>query len=88
MSLEKLPKRIALSLCLVKALDIPSTLKLCRGILYLWREFFIKVMIRPKIVSYKVTFTYKDKEIGNYDLKDLKELVRIIEEVKRFERNN
>lgn len=86
MSIEKIPKRTALALCLLKSLDLPHTLKLCRGILYLWREFMIKVAIKPKITSYKITFTYKDKEIGNYSLKDVRELVRIIEEIKRFER--
>lgn len=85
---DKLPKRVALAILLVKALDIRETLKITQQILYLWREFMIKINITPKIESFNVSFYYKDKYISGTTIKELKDIIKVIEEIKENEANN
>lgn len=81
---KDLPKMIVLSIMLIKALDLRISLKLIQDIVYLWREFFIKVRIVPKIESFKVGFIYKDVTLTYVEVKDLKDLFKIIEDLKKI----
>lgn len=85
---DKLPKKVALAILLVKALDIRETLRITQQILYLWREFMIKVNITPKIESFKVSFYYKDKYINGVTIRELKDIIKVIEEIKESEVDN
>lgn len=67
---------------LIKALDIRLSLRLIQMILYLWREFSIKTEVTPIIQEYRVSFHYKDERLSGFKLKDLKELIPIIEKLK------
>lgn len=78
----KLPKLLRLTLLFLGSLDIPITAKVGQLLLYLWREFYIKVSIEPVITDYKVTLYYKDKYLSKTKIKDLKELCKILEELK------
>lgn len=82
---DKLPKKVALAILLLKALDIRETLRITQQILYLWREFMIKTSIVPKIESYKVSFYYKDKYINGVTITELKDIIGVIEEIKKLE---
>ena len=82
---DKLPKKVALAILLLKALDLKETVKITQQILYLWREFMIKTSITPKIESYKVSFYYKDKYIDGVTIKELKDIIKVIEEIKESE---
>lgn len=82
---DKLPKKVALAILLLKALDLKETIKITQQILYLWREFMIKTSITPKIESYKVSFYYKDKYIDGVTIKELKDIIKVIEEIKESE---
>lgn len=80
---DKLPKKVALAILLIKALDIKEAIKITQQILYLWREFMIKISITPKIESFKVSFYWKDKYINGVVVKDLKDIMKVIEEIER-----
>ena len=80
--IAQLPKRVALAIMLIKALDLRFSLRLIQMILYLWREFSIKTEITPVIQEYKVSFHYKDERLSGFKLKDLKELIPVIEKLK------
>lgn len=82
---DKLPKKVALAILLVKALDIREALKVTQQILYLWREFMIKTNITPKIESFKVSFYYRDTYINGVTVTELKDIIKVIEEVKKIE---
>ncbi len=79
---DKLPKKVALAILLLKALDIKETLKITQQILYLWREFMIKTSITPKIESFKVSFYWKDTYINGVTVTDLKDIIKVIEQIK------
>ena len=79
---DSLPKKVALAILLLKALDLKDTLKITQQILYLWREFMIKTSITPKIESFKVSFYWKDKYIDGVTVTDLKDIIRVIEQLK------
>lgn len=81
-SISQLPKKVALAIMLIKALDIRLSLRLIQMILYLWREFSIKTEVTPIIQEYRVSFHYKDERLSGFKLKDLKELIPIIEKLK------
>ena len=81
-SITQLPKRVALAIMLLKALDLRLSLRLIQMILYLWREFSIKTEITPVIHEYKISFHYKDERLSGFKLKDLKELIPVIEKLK------
>lgn len=79
---DSLPKKVALAILLLKALDLKDTLKITQQILYLWREFMIKTSITPKIESFKVSFYWKDKYIDGVVVTDLKDIMKVIEQLK------
>lgn len=81
-SITQLPKRVALAIMLIKALDLRLSLRLIQMILYLWREFSIKTEVTPIVQEYKISFHYKDERLSGFRLKDLKELIPIIEKLK------
>ncbi len=79
---DKLPKKLALAILLLKALDLKDTLRITQQLLYLWREFMIKTSITPKIESFKVSFYWKDKYIDGVTVKELKDIIKVIESIK------
>lgn len=81
-SITQLPKRVALAIMLIKALDLRLSLRLIQMILYLWREFSIKTEVIPVVQEYKISFHYKDERLSGFKLKDFKELIPIIEKLK------
>lgn len=86
---DKLPKKLALAILLLKALDLKDTLRITQQLLYLWREFMIKTSITPKIESFKVSFYWKDQYIDGVTVKELKDIIKVIESIKeaRGEKN-
>ena len=80
----KLPKIIILAILLIKALDIKEAIKLIQGITYLWREFYIKVKINPIIEKFKISFYYKDDRLYGTEIKELKDLLSIIDDIKKM----
>lgn len=82
MIFDKLPKTVALAILLVKALDIRDAIKITQQILYLWREFMVKISIKPRIQNYKVSFYLKDDYLNSTTVTDLKDVIKIIEDLK------
>lgn len=82
MSFFKIPKMIQQALFLLQALDIREARKLAQGIMYLWREFYIKTRIIPKISMFTVEFKYKDMTLNTFRITDIKDLIKIIEKLK------
>lgn len=84
MNFKKFPKYLVMAVYLLRSLDIPQSIKLIQDVSYLWTEFYIKTEIKPVISLFKVRFVYKDKELVNFKLKDIKELGKIIEDLKKM----
>lgn len=84
MSLNKIPKMIILALALLKALDLKNeeSLKIARDVMYLWREFYIKTRIEVIPKEFIVEFKYKDKTLSSYRLESLKDVRKLIKELK------
>lgn len=84
MSLNKIPKMIILALALLKALDLKNeeSLKIARDVMYLWREFYIKTRIEVIPKEFIVEFKYKDKTLSSYRLETLKDVRKLIKELK------
>lgn len=84
MSLNKIPKMIILALALLKALDLKNeeSLKIARDVMYLWREFYIKTRIEVIPKEFIVEFKYKDKTLSSYRLETLKDVRKLISELK------
>lgn len=78
-----IPKKVRLAILLFEALDLPLALKLSQTIIYLWREFKVKVSIKPIIKKFIINFHYKDECLLSYGAEDLKDLIAIAEEIKR-----
>lgn len=78
---DKLPKKVALAILLIKALDLKEAIKLTQQIMYLWREFSIKIDIKPIIKNFKVCFYYKDEFISKAYVAELKEILKTISEI-------
>ena len=79
---KNLPKKIILAIFLLKSINTNISLKLINSIIYLWREFYISVRIIPKIEYFTVCFNYKDILLKQIKTKDLKDIVKISEEIK------
>lgn len=80
--MERLPKIILRALFLLKAIDVKDALKLAQAITYLYREFYIKTRLEPVIKEYVVEFKYKDETLSSCRMTDLKDLIKLIEQVK------
>lgn len=79
---KNVPKKIVKTLMLLKALDIPSTFKLLQEVMYLWREYYIKTEIKPVIKEFVIQFSYKDNNLLSFKTEDLKDLIKIIQDIK------
>ena len=80
---NKIPKVIMLAIFLIKSLDLREGLSLVQELVYLWREFNIKVRIIPKIEYFTICFSYKDKQLKQIKTDRLKDIIKISEEIKR-----
>ena len=79
---KNLPKKITLAMFLIKSLDLQIGLKLMQELLYLWREFLIKVSITPTIKEYTVAFYYKDNQLMQFKTTDLKDIIKVSQTIK------
>lgn len=82
---NKIPKAIMLAIFLIKSLDLREGLSLVQELVYLWREFNIKVRIIPKIEYFTICFSYKDKQLKQIKTDRLKDIIKISEEIKRMQ---
>ena len=80
---NKIPKTIMLAIFLIKSLDLREGLSLVQELVYLWREFNIKVRIIPKIEYFTICFSYKDKQLKQIKTDRLKDIIKISEEIKK-----
>lgn len=80
--MDKLPKIILRALFLLKALNVRETLTLIQQIIYLYREFYIKTRLEPVIKEFIVEFKYKDETLNSCRITDLKDLIKIIDQIK------
>ena len=82
---NKIPKTIMLAIFLIKSLDLREGLSLVQELVYLWREFNIKVRIIPKIEYFTICFSYKDEQLKRIKTDRLKDIIKISEEIKRIQ---
>lgn len=82
---NKIPKTIMLAIFLIKSLDLREGLSLVQELVYLWREFNIKVRIIPKIEYFTICFSYKDEQLKQIKTDRLKDIIKISEEIKRMQ---
>ena len=82
---NKIPKAIMLAIFLIKSLDLTEGLSLVQELVYLWREFNIKVRIIPKIEYFTICFSYKDEQLKQIKTDRLKDIIKISEEIKRIQ---
>ena len=82
---NKIPKVIMLAIFLIKSLDLREGLSLVQELVYLWREFNIKVRIIPKIEYFTICFSYKDEQLKQIKTNKLKDIIKISEEIKRMQ---
>ena len=82
---NKIPKVIMLAIFLIKSLDLREGLSLVQELVYLWREFNIKVRIIPKIEYFTICFSYKDEQLKQIKTDRLKDIIKISEEIKRMQ---
>lgn len=82
---NKIPKVIMLAIFLIKSLDLREGLSLVQELVYLWREFNIKVRIIPKIEYFTICFSYKDKQLKQIKTNRLEDIIKISEEIKRIQ---
>lgn len=82
---NKIPKVIILAIFLIKSLNLREGLSLIQELVYLWREFNIKVRIIPKIEYFTICFSYKGEQLKQIKTDRLKDIIKISEEIKRMQ---
>lgn len=82
---DKIPKVIMLARDLIKSLDLREGLKLIQEIMYLWREFNIKVRVIPKIEYFTICFSYKDVQLNQFKTSNLKDIIKVSDEIKHIQ---
>ena len=71
-----------LAIFLIKSLDLREGLSLVQELVYLWREFNIKVRIIPKIEYFTICFSYKDNQLTQFKTTDLKDIIKVSQTIK------
>lgn len=84
---KSIPKKVRLAILLIEALDIPTAIKLAQVICYMWREFGVKISIKPIIKNFIINFHYKDTCLLSYGTQNLNDVVRVAEEIKQSQVN-
>ena len=84
---NKIPNMIVKALAVLKTLNTNQreALDMARGIMYLWREFYIKTRLEVVPKEYILEFKYKDDTIVSCRMDDLKTLKKLIEQVKAMQ---
>lgn len=82
---NKIPKAIMLAIFLIKSLDLREGLSLVQELVYLWREFNIKVRIIPKIEYFTICFSYKDVQLNQFKTSNLKDIIKVSGEIKHIQ---
>lgn len=72
---------------IIKGMDIGKALELINNLVYLWREFYIRVKLTPVVQKYKVSFYYKDERLCGTDITNLEELNPLIENIKEMRKD-
>jgi len=80
---DKLSKKAYYSILLLKALEIKNFVKFLNEITYLYREFYISTQIKPVIKEYIISFYYKDNQLHQFRTNDLKDLIKVAEQIKK-----
>lgn len=80
--MNRLPKIILRALFLLKAINLRESLTLCQQLVYLYREFYIKTRVEPVVKEYIVEFKYKDETLTSCKITDLRDLIKLIDEIK------
>ena len=81
--MHKLPKIILRALFLLQGLNVKDCTKLAQQITYLYREFYIKTKIEPIIKEFVIEFKYKDETLTSCRITDLKDLIKLIDQIKQ-----
>lgn len=80
---KSIPKKVRLAILLLEALDIPTAVKLAQTICYMWREFGVKISIKPIIKNFIVNFHYKDSCLLSYGTNNINDIIKVAEEIKQ-----
>lgn len=84
---KSIPKKVRLAILLIEALDISTAVKLAQTICYMWREFGVKISIKPIIKNFIVNFHYKDSCLLSYGTQDINDIIKVAEEIKQSQIN-
>ena len=76
--MDSLPKTIKQAYLLLRALNTREAIDVLKLVVYLYREFSIKAVITPKIEEFIVQFKYKDEQLLQLKVKEIKELKEVI----------
>lgn len=78
---NNLPKVVTQTIFLIKALNPLRGMALIQRVIYLWREFYIKVRLIPIVESIKVEFKYKEEMLTSCKIKNIEDLIKIIDRI-------
>ena len=76
--MDKLPRTIKQAYLLLRALNTKEAIEVLKLVIYLYREFSIKAVITPKIEKFTVQFKYKDEQLLQLKVTEIKELKEVI----------
>lgn len=76
--MDKLPRTIKQAYLLLRALNTKEAIEVLKLVIYLYREFSIKAVITPKIEKFIVQFKYKDEQLLQLKVTEIKELKEVI----------
>ena len=76
--MNNLPTTIKQAYLLLRALNTKEAIEVLKLVVYLYREFSIRAVITPKIEKFIVQFKYKDEQLLQLKVKEIKELKEVI----------
>lgn len=85
---DKLPQSIKTALAIVRIANPWDYLRIVRNIVYLWREFYVRTRIDVVIKEFDIQFYYKDDNLLRLKTNDIRDIIKLIDDIKKSRGKN
>lgn len=85
---DKLPQSIKTALAVVRIANPWDYLRIVKSIVYLWREFYVRTRIDVVIKEFDIQFYYKDDNLLRLKTNDIRDIIKLIEDIKKSRGKN
>ena len=85
---DKLPQSVKTAIAVVRIANPWDYLRIVKGIIYLWREFYVRTRIDVVIKEFDIQFYYNDDNLLRLKTNNVRDIIKLIENIKKSRGEN